>query len=86
MNEFIDRLRSHFGLTPAEARLALHLVAGETLRSAAVNLGISYETTRSSLKKIFAKTQTCRQAAPCRRRPYRSSRPYRFPDCREAAP
>jgi hypothetical protein len=53
MNESIDRLRCHFGLTPAEARLALHLVAGETLRSAAVKLGISYETTRSSLKNIF---------------------------------
>jgi hypothetical protein len=37
MNESIDRLRSHFGLTLAEARLALQLVAGETLRSAAVN-------------------------------------------------
>ena len=31
-NETIDLLRCHFGLTPAEARLALHLVAGETLR------------------------------------------------------
>ena len=61
MNECIDRLRCHFGLTPAEARLALHLVAGETLRSAAVKLGISYETTRSSLKNIFRKTKTCRQ-------------------------
>jgi len=40
MNESIDRLRSHFGLTQAEARLALHLVAGETLRSAAAKLSI----------------------------------------------
>jgi DNA-binding CsgD family transcriptional regulator len=62
MNEPIDRLRCHFGLTPAEARLAFHLARGETLRSAAVKLGISYETTRSSLKKIFRKTATCRQA------------------------
>ena len=62
MNESIYLLRSHFGLTLAEARLALHLVGGETLRSAAIKLGISYETTRSFLKKIFAKTQTCRQA------------------------
>jgi DNA-binding CsgD family transcriptional regulator len=61
MNESIDRLRCHFGLTLAEAKLALHLVGGETLRSAALKLGISYETTRSSLKRIFAKTQTCRQ-------------------------
>jgi len=62
MDESIDRLRSHFGLTPAEARLALHLVTGETLRSAAIKLNITYETARSSLKKIFKKTETCRQA------------------------
>lgn len=62
MNEPIDLLRCHFGLTSAEARLALRLVAGETLRSAAVKLSISYETARTSLKKIFGKTRTCRQA------------------------
>jgi DNA-binding CsgD family transcriptional regulator len=62
MNESIDRLRCHFGLTQAEARLALHLVAGGTLQSAAVKLNITYETARSSLKKIFRKTETCRQA------------------------
>jgi DNA-binding CsgD family transcriptional regulator len=62
MDESTDRLRSHFGLTPAEARLALQLIAGETLRSAAVKLNITYETARTSLKKIFKKTETCRQA------------------------
>ena len=62
MNNPIDLLKRHFGLTPAEARLALHLVAGETLRSAAVKLSISYETARTSLKNIFRKTGTCRQA------------------------
>jgi len=62
MNESIDLLRSHFGLTPAETRLALHLVAGETLRSAEVKLSISYETARTHLKNIFSKTGTCRQA------------------------
>src|SRR5262245_38452767 len=62
MNESIDLLRSHFGLTPAEARLALHLVAGETLRSAEAKLSITYETARTHLKNIFSKTGTCRQA------------------------
>ena len=62
MSESINRLRCHFGLTPAEARLALHLVAGETLRSAEVKLSISYETARTCLKSIFNKTGTCRQA------------------------
>jgi DNA-binding CsgD family transcriptional regulator len=62
MNEPIDLLRGHFDLTPAEARLALHLVAGETLRSAEVKLSITYETARTHLKNIFDKTGTCRQA------------------------
>jgi DNA-binding CsgD family transcriptional regulator len=62
MNEPIDLLRCHFGLTPAEARLALHLVAGETLRSAEAKLSITYETARTHLKNIFGKTGTCRQA------------------------
>jgi len=62
MNEPIELLRSQFGLTPAEARLALHLVAGETLRSAEVKLSIRYETARTHLKNIFDKTGTCRQA------------------------
>jgi DNA-binding CsgD family transcriptional regulator len=62
MNEQIDRLRWHFDLTLAEARLALHLVRLETLRSAAAKLNISYERARTSLKNIFRKTGTCRQA------------------------
>src|SRR5262249_15758803 len=61
MDESIDRLRAHFRLTPAEARLALHLVTGETLRSAAAKLSISYQMARTHLKKIFNKTGTCRQ-------------------------
>ena len=62
MSESIELLRCHFGLTPAEARLALHLVAGETLRAAAVKLSITYETACTELKNIFNKTETCRQA------------------------
>src|SRR5262245_26510962 len=62
MSKSIDRLLQHFGLTLAEARLALHLATGVTLRSAAAKLSISYETARSCLKKIFSKTGTRRQA------------------------
>src|SRR4029453_17629914 len=62
MNEPIELLRCHFGLTPSEARLALHLVAGETLRSAEAKLSMTYETARTHLKSIFQKTGTCRQA------------------------
>ena len=62
MSESIDRLRRHFGLTLPEARLAFHLVTGETLRSSAAKLSISYETARTYLKQIFSKTRARRQA------------------------
>jgi DNA-binding CsgD family transcriptional regulator len=62
MNEASELPRCHFGLTPAEARLALHLLAGETLRSAEAKLSMTYETARTHLKSIFQKTGTCRQA------------------------
>jgi DNA-binding CsgD family transcriptional regulator len=55
-------LRDRFGLTPSEARLALRLVMGESLRSAALALDISYETARTALKTVFAKTSTHRQS------------------------
>jgi DNA-binding CsgD family transcriptional regulator len=62
MDQPIDRLRYHFGLTPAEAKLVIHLVTGETLRSTAAKLSIRYEAARTPLKNIFRKTGTCRQA------------------------
>jgi DNA-binding CsgD family transcriptional regulator len=55
-------LRSGFGLTGAEARLALHLAAGEALDDAADALGIAKETARVQLKAIFAKLDLHRQA------------------------
>ena len=54
-------LRAAFGLTPAEARLAVELCAGSSLARAADNLGIAYETARSLLKTIFPKTESHRQ-------------------------
>ena len=57
MNEPIDLLQRHFSLTLAEARLALHLVTGETLRSAAAKLSITYETARTSLKNILGRPE-----------------------------
>ena len=56
-----ERLRDLFGLTPAEARLAVRLAAGEELRTAAESLGIRYQTARTQLIAIFRKTQTQRQ-------------------------
>ena len=55
-------LVSKFALTPAEAKLLRLVGIGENLRNAADQLGISYETARSQLKVVFAKTDVHRQA------------------------
>jgi DNA-binding CsgD family transcriptional regulator len=55
-------LKSRFDLTPAEARIVLRLVAGDSLQSAAKALGVTYGTVRTHLKAVFQKTGTCRQA------------------------
>lgn len=57
----MEVLKNQFGLTAAETRLVLRLVAGELLKSAAVSVGIGYETARKTLKTVFHKTRTCRQ-------------------------
>lgn len=58
----VERLREVFGLTGAEARLAVLLAAGTDLRSAAERLHITYGTARTRLAEIFHKTSTRRQA------------------------
>jgi DNA-binding CsgD family transcriptional regulator len=55
-------LRAHFALTPSELRLCSRLLTGESLRQAATRLGVTYETARTTLKIIFRKTHTRRQA------------------------
>jgi DNA-binding CsgD family transcriptional regulator len=55
-------LKSRFDLTPAEARIVLRLVAGDSLQSAAKALGVTYGTVRTHLKAVFQKTGACRQA------------------------
>jgi DNA-binding CsgD family transcriptional regulator/PAS domain-containing protein len=56
------RLAELFGLTAAETRTALALLRGATPREAADALGVSFNTIRNHLVRIFAKTDTHRQA------------------------
>ena len=56
------QLRSQFGLTHAQAKLAIEIAKGEGLRVCTRRLGIAMSTGRSHLKQIFQKTDTRRQA------------------------
>jgi DNA-binding CsgD family transcriptional regulator len=55
-------LRTLFGLTPAESRLALALFEGQTPREAAARFGLSPNTIRVQLGQVFQKTGTSRQS------------------------
>lgn len=56
------RIENRFGLTPAEARLAIELLAGGSRGEVAGRLGISDSTARTHLSRIFDKTGTRRQS------------------------
>ncbi len=58
--EFI--LAQSFGLTPAEARIALALSEGKDLKAIAHDNSVSVGTARTQLKVLMAKTGTHRQA------------------------
>ena len=58
----LRQLRDHFGLTEAQARLAIEITKGHGLAACARRLGIAVTTARSHLRQIFAKTNTKRQA------------------------
>src|SRR5262245_17437202 len=55
------QLRTLFGLTASEARLARHLAAGDAIEEVADALGIKLTTARSKLAVIFSKTGIRRQ-------------------------
>lgn len=59
--QHLEELARRFGLTRAQARLAVALCGGLTLRDAADRCGIGYGTARGYLKMIFLKTGTRRQ-------------------------
>src|SRR5262249_17735737 len=50
-----------YGLTPAEARVALAASSGLTVPETAYQLGLSRNTIKTHLRKVFAKTGTSRQ-------------------------
>jgi DNA-binding CsgD family transcriptional regulator/PAS domain-containing protein len=59
--DFERQLRTVFGLTPAETKIAASLAAGLTLQQAAENSAIRINTARWYLEEVFRKTQTNRQ-------------------------
>lgn len=61
-NSWKLRLRNEFGLTAAEAELALEIMKGDGRDAAAARLGISVATVRTHLLHIFGKTGVHRQA------------------------
>ena len=58
-----QKLRELFGLTIAECRVALAMFAGALPQDAAATLGVSVNTLRTHLKRIFEKTGVNRQSA-----------------------
>lgn len=57
----VDLLRRCYGLTPTEARLALVLLEGHSLKEAADLGGVTHNTAKSQLKSVFLKTQVHHQ-------------------------
>ena len=57
-----DILDVLFDLTPAEARLAAFVGSAMSPRDASKRLGISEETARTTLKRVFSKVGVSRQS------------------------
>jgi len=49
-------------LSPSEARLTAAIVSGKTLQEFAAEAGVSLNTARTLLKRVFSKTGVSRQA------------------------
>jgi DNA-binding CsgD family transcriptional regulator len=60
-------LRAVYDLTPAEARLAAALCAGQSLADHAESAGVSLNTVKYHLKSVFGKTGETRQPDLVRR-------------------
>lgn len=58
----IEWITDAYGLTRAEARVALAASSGNTVNETALMLGLSANTVKTHLRRVFAKTGTARQA------------------------
>jgi DNA-binding CsgD family transcriptional regulator len=58
----VDLLTKLFGLTKAEAVLTVPLLEGHGLEKSAEQAGMTFNTAKTHMKRIFAKTRTHRQA------------------------
>src|SRR5262249_25448357 len=58
----VEWVMDAYGLTPAEARVALCAASGATIPDAAHRLNVSPNTIKTHLRKVFAKTGTGRQS------------------------
>jgi DNA-binding CsgD family transcriptional regulator len=58
----IEELTMIHGLTPAEAKVCMQLLAGNNLKRCATTLDISYETVRSHIKSVYRKLSVHTQA------------------------
>jgi DNA-binding CsgD family transcriptional regulator/PAS domain-containing protein len=56
-----DMLQRCYGLTPAEARLAMVLLEGQSLKQASETCSVTHNTAKSQLKSVFWKTDVKRQ-------------------------
>jgi len=57
----VELIQTLFDLTPAEARVARSLAAGNTLDAIATDSGVSYNTVRSQVRRVLEKTGSKRQ-------------------------
>jgi DNA-binding CsgD family transcriptional regulator len=58
-----DLVRAMYKLSPTEARIASRLVFNPYLADVSATLGITYQTARTHLKRIYQKTDTKRLPA-----------------------
>jgi DNA-binding CsgD family transcriptional regulator len=57
-----ERVSGLFGLTPAEARVAVTIMGGSSVRETAATLGVSFHTVRHQMQSMLEKTGASRQS------------------------